>query len=298
MQIARELKYVRGSQANLTGLVTAIARREIPLFPSSTLSDEQQEALVQAVLALRSQGAIGATKELAAWCLSQTELLPEYRVQLDGTISPLLQPWIQKVEEFIQQQQPFQLAYVDAANRPWTYTVRYATLSFWEKRSDLECWCEETEGNQDLPELRHNWSLRLDRITEGGIMPITGDWHSALDTVEVEFELFDGLAHAYQQRNMDIAVEWRSLSPPHKRVVRRISNTFWFIREVLPYSKDCVVLHPDFVRQKVRSNWQAAPRAIAIGSDRPWGCASLSPSSSAHLPPNSFISCARLQPLP
>ena len=31
-------------------------------------------------------------------------------------------------------------------------------------REYLECWCEEPKGNQDLPELSHDWCLRLDRI--------------------------------------------------------------------------------------------------------------------------------------
>lgn len=105
-----------------------------------------------------------------------------------------------------------------------------------------------TKDNQDLPELRHNWSLRLDRIIDAAIVPIAGEWRSCLDTILVEFELMGGLAHAYQQRDSDITVEWISADPHIKRVQRRVNNTFWFIREILPYGKDCVVVSPDDVR--------------------------------------------------
>lgn len=165
---------------------------------------------------------------------------------------------LDQISDFISQQQPFHLAYQDAAGRLRTYTVRYAQISYREKRNYLECWCEETEGNQDLPELQHNWTLRLDRINDAGLVPINGSWRSGLDTVEVKFDLLGGLAHAYQQRSNDAIVEWVSADPSVKRVVRHISNSFWFFREILPYGKDCVVRQPGSIRQKVKAHLEAA----------------------------------------
>lgn len=240
---------------HVSGLMQAIAQREIPLLPHN---DELQSVLVQAVFALQGAGEVTAASQLASWCLKHVKLKPEQEIRLSSSIASLVSPWVKKIEECIEKQQPFQLSYLDAASRQWSYMVRYAELAFREKRNYLECWCEEIEGNQDLPELRHNWSLRLDRITDAGIVPVGGVWRQGLDTVEVEFNLFGGLAHAYQQRDTDIAVEWLSVEPQTLRVIRQISNTFWFVREVLPYGKDCVVLEPYTVRQKVHSHLQAA----------------------------------------
>lgn len=258
-KIAAELKFVRGQSVNVSGLIQAIAQQKIPLFPSSApWSETRQKSLVQAILALRDRGEVAATKQVAALLLECPELLPEFRSQIDSSFSPLLSPWVEKLEELMEFQLPFQLSYQDAAGRLWSYIIRYAEFAFREKRNYLEIWSEETEGNQDLPELQHNWSLRLDRIVDAGVVSIQGEWRSKLDTVEVEFDLLGGLAHAYQQRDNDIAVRWIGADPPTKRVTRRISNTFWFIREVLRYGKDCVVLEPEAVRQKIREQLQAA----------------------------------------
>lgn len=43
-----------------------------------------------------------------------------------------------------------------------------------------------------------------------------------------------------------------------RQIVRRICSTFWFIREILPYGKDCVVVSPDSVRERIRSELMAA----------------------------------------
>lgn len=50
-------------------------------------------------------------------------------------------------------------------------------------------------------------------------------------------------------RSCDIATNWHSVDPPVKQVIRRISSTFWFIREMLPYGKDCEVISPQPVRE-------------------------------------------------
>jgi len=122
---------------------------------------------------------------------------------------------------------------------------------FTEERKYLDCWCEETQGNQDLPDLVHNWSLRLDRITEAAIIPIEGEWRSGLDQIEVEIHLVGGLAFAYQAKSEDVTNEWLE-DRRIRRVVRRVSSTFWFIREVLRYTPDCVVMSPDSVRSRLK----------------------------------------------
>jgi hypothetical protein len=114
-----------------------------------------------------------------------------------------LTPWRQELNRYMKRQQPFQLPNQDAAQRIWVFHVRHAKIVPYEKRLYLDCWCEETEGNQNISELSHNWSLRLDRIPEAAISPIGGKWNSELDSIEVELHLFRGLAFSYQAKPED-----------------------------------------------------------------------------------------------
>lgn len=155
--------------------------------------------------------------------------------------------------DFIDRKQPFRIAYIDAQVRAWSFTVRYARRTHREKKYYLECWCEETQGNFDLSELQHNWSLRFDRISDAKLIPIEGEWRkNGLDTVEVEFTLLRGLAHAYEPRSNDIEDRIESSADMPTRIIKcNITNTFWFIREVLPYGKDCVIISPETVRDRI-----------------------------------------------
>lgn len=243
---------------NVSAFVEAIALDEIGL--QKELTNVQYMALHQAILSLYRQGQVECGQTLTNF-LRQFQLTESMQSELDKLLDVGYDnEQVQQIFTFISQQQPFQLSYLDAAGRISTYTVRYAEITFREKRNYLECWCEETEGNQDLPELRHNWSLHLDRIVDAAIVPIAGEWRSCLDSIEGEFELSGGLAHAYQQRDSDIAVEWVSADPPRKCVTRHITNTFWFIREILPYGKDCVVVSPGSVRSRIIEQLEGALR--------------------------------------
>ncbi|WP_413201429.1 WYL domain-containing protein, partial [Nostoc piscinale] len=120
------------------------------------------------------------------------------------------------------------------------------------KRQYLDCWCEETEGNLDVAELQHNWSLRLDRIQDAAVLPVTGEWRSGLAEIDVEMYLFAGLAFAYQPKPEDKINEWLPDTQKVRRVVRRVSSTFWFIREVMQYTPDCVIIAPENVRSLIK----------------------------------------------
>ncbi|MFM6608412.1 MAG: WYL domain-containing protein, partial [Dolichospermum sp.] len=144
--------------------------------------------------------------------------------------------WRLQVDHYILRQQPFQLAYQDAAERVFNFTVRYAKITLHEKRQYLDCWCEETKDNQDVLELQHNWCFHLDRINEASVTEIPKKWLVHLDEIDVEIHLLNRLAFAYQSKEEDTLVEWIPDKPQVKRVIRRVSNTFWFIREIMQYS--------------------------------------------------------------
>jgi len=248
--IALEQGMTWGDRPNISRLVEAIARRELLLGRNNDWSEARIRAVWQAAQALTDAGHPDAAHMLAELLSERSELALPLRKAIERFIETPSLPWRSEIDQYIRRQAPFQLTYRDAADRPWTFTIHHARLAFWEKRQYLECWCEETEGNQDLPGLQHNWTLRLDRIPDAALAPVKGQWRSTLDTLDAEIHLFGGLAFAYQARTDDRSNEWLTDRPNVRRVVRSISNTFWFFREVLPYGEDCLLVGPESVQSR------------------------------------------------
>lgn len=252
--LALEFGMTWGDRANISKLVEAIARRQLLIAPNHDWNLERINALNQARAALVDVGRIEDAIAIAQLLLERSELTIPLRAELEQFVAQPTQGWRLEVERYIRRQQPFQLSYQDAAERVWQFTIRYGAIASHEDRQYLDCWCEETEGAQGLPELEHNRSLRLDRITDAAIHPIPGAWRSmGLATITVELHLFRGLAFAYRSKTaIDEVNEWHEHLPQVRRVVRQVSSTFWLIREVLRYGQDCEVVSPENVRELVR----------------------------------------------
>ena len=137
VSLANELGYEHQGQPNASGLMQAIAEREvllipleqvaaleklhrkfesghsgalefiqaiasgsILLFPSRpALGAELQQIFIEAVLALSDRQQVLATKKLVAWLLAEPELRQEYRELLSASFKPLLSPWLDDLEE-------------------------------------------------------------------------------------------------------------------------------------------------------------------------------------------------------
>lgn len=250
-QIAAEQGMLWGDRPNISRLVEAIARRELLIGRNNDWSNNRILALQQAMRSLTDSGQLDEARMIAQLLLERSELTLPLRSEIERLLATPSIPWRAEIDQYIRRQAPFQLTYRDAADRPLTFTIRHARLTFREKRQYLECWCEETEGNQDLPELQHNWTLRLDRIPEVALGAVGGQWCSGLDTIEAEMHLLHGLAFAYQSRPQDRVNEWMADRPNTRRVVRSLSNTFWFFREILPYGEDCLVVAPESLQNRL-----------------------------------------------
>lgn len=266
--LALEFGKTWGDRPNISRLVEAIARRQLIVAPNHNWTKERINALNRARTALVDAGEIQIAVAIADLLLERSELTIPLRNEIEQFIAKSTLPWRVEVDRYIRRQQPFQLSYQDAAERVWNFTIRYAEIAIHEERQYLDCWCEETEGNQDLPELSHNWCLRLDRITDAAISSVNGRWQGGLATITVEMHLFAGLAFAYRSKTTkDEINEWSPELPQVRRVVRRISNSFWFIREVLRYGQDCEIMSPVSVRNRFTHQLSSLCRQYGLLSE-------------------------------
>lgn len=249
--IARRFKIMWGKSPSPSGLITAIAEGELEVGEPFTLNSSQVIGLQQAVKLLKDSGYPGEAQVLLSLLLARGNLETPLRQSILQEVgTPETQTWRALVDHYSSIKQPFIILYCNSQGTALEFTVRYAQISFHEKRYYLEIWCDETEDIQDtdFPELIHNRCLRLDRIQS--IVKTQGRWREeGLDSLEVYLHFFDGMVKAYESRENDISSE---VVGEVRQVVRRVSNPFWLIREVLRYGEDCVVVSPEKVRQLVR----------------------------------------------
>lgn len=263
--IARAQGMMWGDRPNLSRLLEAIARHELLVGHNHDWSDSRIQALHQSIQTLTDAGHPDSAQIIAQILLERSETPLPLRNELEHYLNQPLAPWRREIDQYICRQIPFRLTYRDAGDRPWNFTIHHAKITPYERREYLECWCEETEGNRDLPALQHNWTLRLDRIPEAALSVVGGQWRTGLDTLEVEMHLLGGLAFAYEAKNTDVSHEWLSdCHPPVRRVLRKISNTFWFFREVLRYGEDCIILKPEGVQTRLKQKLNTLCRIYGL----------------------------------
>ncbi|RMH12760.1 MAG: WYL domain-containing protein [Gammaproteobacteria bacterium] len=249
--LALEFDQTWGDNPNVSKLVKAIAQGKLRLAANHDWSRDRINTLNRILGWLKDDGQLDTALELAHILLERSELNLPLRHEIQAWVNQPSAPWRIDLDRCIRLQRPFRLTYQDAADRLWNFTVRHAVIERHEDRQYLDCWCDETEGNQDIEDLKHNWSLRLDRIPEEAMISrADGHWQPELSYIEVEFHLLRGLAFGYHAKtHADVWVEWLP-EAQIKRVVRRIHNTFWFFREVRRYGADCIVMGPAEVRDR------------------------------------------------
>lgn len=256
-EIAQSLGITWGDKPNISKLIEAIARRKLLIAHNNDWSKDLITALQQAIVCLIDNGKSEDAQIISKLLLERSEPSAPLRREIERLLETSQKPnWRKTIDSLIYRHQPFQLAYQDAAQRVWSFNICYAHIIQRDHREYLECWCEETEGNADLPALQHNWTLRLDRISDAAITPIKTKWRSNLDYLSVELHLFNGLSFAYEAEPNDTVNEWIPDQPQVRRVVRQISSTFWFFREILPYGEHCFIVSPLDVRDQFRSKLQ------------------------------------------
>ncbi len=250
--IAREFGMMWGNDPNISKLIKAIAQRKLIIGKNNDWKESRIRALDRAMHLLTDIGQIEQAEIIAHLLLERSELSTPLRKEIQSFLENTPPAWRLQIDRYILREQPFELSYQDAAHRVFNFTVRHAKVTPHENRQYLDCWCDETEGNFDIVELRHNWSLRLDRIQDAAVLPVAGEWRSGLAQIDVEMQILGNLAFAYQAKPEDKTNEWLPDTQRVRRVVRRVSNTFWFIREVMQYTPDCVIVSPENLRDRFK----------------------------------------------
>ena len=261
--LALEFGQIWGDKPNISKLLKAIARKELRIAPNHDWTTERIKTLEQARKLLLDEGYILESEEIAKILQERSELTLQFRSEIEKFLQKPKPAWRKNIEDFTHRHQPFCLTYQDAAERQWGFTVLHGQLRSIEKHQYLVCTCDETEGNQDIPELKHNWTFRLDRIQDAVVTPVKFDWQANLDVIQVEFKVLGGLAFAYAReapKPDDVLVGEIEGSPPQRSVIRNVWSTFWFFREIARYWEDCEIVSPESVRShfqaKVQSLWQ------------------------------------------
>ena len=251
-ELAKEYNMMWGDRPNISKLLKAIAKGELLVAANHNWSKKKIENLDKIRKILVDIGKIDEAKLIAKILCDRAEINDPLRHEIENFLKQKIPNWRVKLDGFIKRHQPFKLVYQDAGDRVWQYTVLYGRIEPIEKRFYLLCRCEETQGNQDIEELQHNWGLRLDRIKEAELIEINRNWEDNLQQIHLEFHLFGRLAINYESKPEDIIVELKMTEDEqtYKRVVRNIFSTFWFFREIAPYWENCEIVSPQNVRQK------------------------------------------------
>lgn len=251
--IALELGMMWGDRPNISKLVEAIARKQIQISKNNDWASDRIESLARTYRLLIDYGELEKAQIIAHLLLERSEINNPLRRDIERFLQKPPEIWRHTIDRYIKQQQPFRLQYLDAAEHPHEFSIYYAKVATHDKRLYLDCWCEDIARTDTVPALQHNRSLRLDRIPpEAAITPIVGKWRSQLDQIHITFNLSGNLAFAYKPRDEDIDNTWLDCNPPIRQIIRQISNTFWFYREIMPYAEDCEIIDPVDVREKFK----------------------------------------------
>lgn len=250
-QIALELGQTWGDRPNVSKLIKSIAQGKLRVAANHDWSRERVDTLIHGLNLLIDAGHINEAKCLAGVLVERSEINQPLREMIQAFVSQPRKAWRPLIEHALKQFRPFRLTYQDAAGRIFNFTVHHAKIERHENREYLDCWCDETEGNQDVDALKHNWCLRFDHIPdEAVISPAGGLWQPELDYVDVEIHLLNRLAIAYESKSKSDRLNQWDPERQVRRVVRRITNTFWFFREVRRYGGDCIIVGPKEVRDR------------------------------------------------
>jgi predicted DNA-binding transcriptional regulator YafY len=246
--IADRLGIYWGDRPSISGLLNAIATKEVYVGKPFELNSSQVKALEQVVKALVDSGQMQSANIVVELLLERGKIETPMRDKLLNQISHEQEGWRKAIDYHLRKREPFLLIYENNQEEQKFFNVCYGEIRFHEKRFYLDAWCEETNPNADIAKLSHNYCFRFDRIKN--ILKSNRNWREeGLDFIEVTLNFYAHMIKAYESKLEDIDV---SREDDKLVVLRKVSNPFWLIREVLPYGQNCEIISPSIVRDKFR----------------------------------------------
>ena len=250
--IALRLGIKWGKSPSISGLLVAIAQQQVELGEPFTLSTVQVQSLSKAAKLLNDSGEIEAAQIVLALLLDRANLETPFRQQLLEQINQTAEAWRIRLNQLIDDRQPFRLFYLSKKDKVSEYTAWCAKIRLYDKRLYLEIWCEDTEP-REIQELAHNRCLRLDKIVN--LLPASETWRGSIDYIEVHLHFYGGLARNYEAKDgEDVKNE---MVGEVRHVVKQVSSLFWLFRDVMRYGKDCEIVSPENVRDRFREELKA-----------------------------------------
>lgn len=254
-EIARRFNIFWGKSPSPSGLIAAIARRDLEVGNPFTFNSLQINSLNEAINALINHGRIEEAQILIELLLERENLDNSLRQSLLKKISQPIETWRKILREQIQKKQPFLLLYLNLQGEEETFTVRWAEIKFFKNEFYLMTWCEETTESEEILALVHNRCFHLDRIIN--IFSINKIWQKNPDFVLVQLHFFKHWVKNYQERGDDIEDR---VNDRIRQVTRKVINTFWLVQEVFKYGEDCEIVSPDSVRERMKLKIQMMTR--------------------------------------
>jgi predicted DNA-binding transcriptional regulator YafY len=250
--IALRLGILWGKSPSISGLLVAIAQQQVAIGEPFTLTEVQVQALSKAAKFLNDSGEVEAAQIVLALLLDKGNLEPPVRQELLQQVNQTAEAWRLRLNQLIDDRQPFRLFYQSKKDKLSEFTARSAKIRLYDKRLYLEIWCDDAES-REIPELAHNRCLRLDKIVN--LLPASENWRESIDYLEVHLHFLKGLARNYESKpDEDVANE---MVGDVRHVVKRVSSLFWLFRDVRRYGEDCVIVSPEGVRDRFQQELQS-----------------------------------------
>ena len=251
-EVARRQKVFWGNNPSISGLLVAIARGEIAVGQPFAFSPAQIHALDRTIKALTDSGQMNEAKTIVELLLDRGQLETPLRQELVQKISHDTEAWRRVVDIHIERREPFHLIYRNSQHEQEEFNVRYGRIQFFEKRFYLEAWCEESNDLKSIPDLKHNRCFRLDRIIN--ILRHNGTWYAeGLGTIEGQLYFHGHMVSAYEPKKEDVFNQEEE-NGKIRKVIRKITNPFWLVREVMRYGKNCEIVSPIAMRDRLKQD--------------------------------------------
>lgn len=244
--LAKQHEFFWGNKPNINGLIKEIASGGIKISldkEAYELNPIQQDALVQILRDAVEAGHGEAARALAEY-FSKFPLLQAHFEAISSLIKKSDLPFLDKLESYIAEKQPFQISYNNSAGEDEVFQCTYGHFQNIERHRYLVAKVLNTPEKSEHPQISCNRCFRLDRIN--AIKETKKQWES-LGTVVAVFQLRGNWTKKYETKLGDVKQEWMIMPGEKKEAIlevhREIWSFFWFLREIEKY-KSVTIISP------------------------------------------------------